>query len=319
MEGLKLENGSVAVWVFDFDGNILRMPTVQYYKNKLTGEIEKIPGYEVDQNPVDFQGEDAKYEFMNNDMFYSYQEGLCVAPYDNHRWFEGLFEDVKKALEENTLSPSFSSFKNTFLIKARITSILTARWNCPDNFQRCIQYLNNECLTQAEKEEQQEAIRKNYGLELSMTDRQVLQYYFREILDYTPCDNVQTMKHLGIHDSSSSMRKVGAMKWYIWEVHRKLRVVGTKFQKNIEDIITEETPLALGFSDDSLWNIVAMWEYFADNLPINHKARLFFTGKQTQYNDVKKWLWAVWTIQEKEQFGNAMLQIKIDQPKTSTV
>jgi len=303
MDWLRLDNRAIAAWAFDFDDNILSMPTSCFYQRRDTGKVEEIPGYEVQADPSRFSWDDSEYVLVNGDQEQSFQNFRCVSPYLEDP-FTGLLHDVEQALSNQKLAPSFTTFKDEFLVKWRIWSIITARWNSPDNLQRALEFINDQVLTKAEKEEQQESIIKNFWLPSSMQDTQVLQYYFREaVADYICCDNSLLRRQMWLSANSWAERKVQAMDWWIQEVHRKLRQIGESAWKDINNIITAESPLSIWFSDDSPSNIIAMANHFESKIPklwSNHKGRIFFTGKEKDLSIIKERLHTWIEIEDNE-------------------
>jgi len=81
MKGLSLDNGGIAAGVFDLDGNLFNVPTVNYFFNKTTRQVEEVLGTEIDKCPEDFFGPDAKYEFVNGDLEQSLRSYKDVSPY----------------------------------------------------------------------------------------------------------------------------------------------------------------------------------------------------------------------------------------------
>lgn len=82
---------------------------------------------------------------------------------------------------------------------------------------------------------------------------------------------------------SSSARKVEAMKHAIQDM--KTRIL-PKVNEN-------DTPLAIGFSDDSIKNTLTMIEYFEsarreDRLAVDDTVHIYFTGKQSEAQKLEK-------------------------------
>ena len=283
-----------------------------FIKINLRGGVEEFPGYEVDQNPDRFFWADSIYELINGDPEQSWKWYRCVSPYDNHRGFDGLIQDIEKALADDWLAPSFQTFLQLFLIPGRISCILTARWNSPDNFQKWFQMLNKEVLTQAQQEQQIEAIRKNYWLNThEYTNTQVLEYYFRYIIDYIPCHNPHVQKFLRLTSESGALRKTQAMSWWIQEIHRKLQETAQKYWSSIQDILHQESPLAIWFSDDSVSNIVEMWRFLQHYRLPHYKSRLYYTWNPDWYPDISQQLQWIWESRVISQYWNTMLQVRI--------
>ena len=279
----------------------------------LRGGVEEFPGYEVDQNPEKFSlWPNSTYELINRDPEQSWKWFRCVSPYENHRGFDGLIQDIEKALADNWLAPSFQTFLQLFLIPWRISCILTARWNSPDNFQKWFQLLNREVLTQEQKDQQIEAIRNNYWLSThDYTDTQVLEYYFRYITNYIPCHNPHVQQFLWLTDKKWSIRKTQAMFWWVQEVHRKLQEVAKRYWTSIHEVLNQDSPLAIWFSDDSISNIVDMWKFLQLSRSPHYKSRLYYTWNPDRYPHVNQELQWIWESRVISQYWNKMLQVRI--------
>ncbi len=274
MNWLKLDNGNIALWAFDFDGNILHMPTLLYLKNKTTGNMEGFPWWMIDQGKVDFhQYEDISWYFEDFRAHF-----VCPSP-KNKKGFDGLVSDIDEAIERKMFSPSFPVFKEVFLVQARIWSLITSRSNSPDNFIRGLMSMNEKILTQEEKEIQESAIKENYGYK--GTREEVMFEYFQRIVDYYFCWNIQTQKMIGLGISENSQRKSQAMHhWSTTSLPRKFEQLG----------LSQDIPLSFGFSDDGKKHIISMTQYFTEMIQQwafdKNKVRLFFTGPQDQREDV---------------------------------
>lgn len=149
MNWLYLENWSLAAGAFDFDWNVLKMSTTYKFLQKSKWKIVEILATEVDQNPEKYWGND-DYTYVNgyiNETFSNFSDSSWF----NERWFNWLIEDIEKSLENWNFSPSFEPFKNIFLIKWRIFSIITARWSSPDNFKIALRMINDVIFSNEEK------------------------------------------------------------------------------------------------------------------------------------------------------------------------
>ncbi len=288
MKWLQLDN-TIPIEAFDFDGNLLKLKTPYFFVCKKTKKVIKIFADEIDAEPTKFFWPEAEYDFTDGDLLSTLRNWMCTSPYWD-RWFDWLLNDVKKALEDKSFGPSFEYFKDTFLIKWRIWSIITDRWNSPDNFQRVFELINKHALTAEEKEEQLKNIRRNYWLGTELSDVQVLQYYFREqIIDYVPCNNPLVQRFTGMDDSKIP-NKAYAMDWWLDKVHDKMKSIWMKCNKDVSEIITSDCPLAVWFSDDSVNHVNNMIEYLSkkiNELWQNYIARVSYTW-------VEEWISKIW-------------------------
>lgn len=282
MDSLKLYNWNYSFGIYDFDSNILNTDTPLYFKNKITGKIEQIPGHISDQNPEIFYGKNSIYEVIHE----TYSESRDFFGVNFHRGFNWLSEDTLKSIENGDFAPSFNAFKDVYLVKARIFAILTARGNSADNFQNIFHLINESVLNQEEKEEQFENIIKNFNLPKNISRTEALYNYLWFYTNYIPCNNPQIEKIMWFENMRSADRKAKAMDFLIPYYIKTLEKI---YKKQISEIIPENNSLSIWFSDDSLENIVAVYDKFQDILnqenfypDISKKFSVYFSGKIEQ-------------------------------------
>lgn len=290
MNNLRLYNWNLTIWIFDFDGNILNTDTPLYLKNKITWDIESIFAHETDKNPNNFFWENSIYEIVPE----TYCEARDFFLNDIHRWFNWLEDDVNKAINENNFAPWFDSFKDMYLKKARIFSILTARWNSSDNFQKVLTIINEKTLTEEEKEEQYNNILNNFNLDKKISRQEALYYYFWRVVNYIPCNNPQIEKIMNFEWLTSAERKAKSIDFLL---SYYIKLLEKKFSKEIENILLWKS-LSVGFSDDSLENIISVykkfrsmienWEFLPD---VSKKFSVYFTGDKFKKEELLNLLW----------------------------
>ena len=286
-----LIDGRIALWVFDFDGNILRTPTKIYLVDTTTGSEVEVEGHYLDQHPEIIRGPDAQYK-LHEKSYRSFSGFVDFADHPEHLGVEQLLSDIDYALENNNFSTSFESFKNTFLIKARIFSIITARGHSWENMARAMTHINDKVLTTQEKEEQYENICELYETfewkEPQLSQKEAVWYYFNIIARYYPVSSTITTNWLWIHRwLPNSTKKTHAMREFIKSTKAKVMDIPNLKDKSI----------SLGFSDDSLSNIEAMITFLEDErtkrdwvITPNDKVKIYFTGKQSEAKKLEK-LW----------------------------
>ena len=299
-----LDNGSFSVGSFDWDANLLLTSTPHDFLDTQTGDVVRFSAWEIDKDPTIMSS--GRYEFPEWDMFQSFMHATDVCGFLDHRSFDGFIDDTMYAVENNTFSPSFGVWKNEFLIKWRVFNILTARWNAADNLEKWVRLLNQELLSDEEKDIQIENIIRNYGLHW-LSQEQILNYYFKEICDYYPCSNTHFWKWISNENPYPDVRKARVMKERI--IPRTQWLVSERC-KDADQI----PPIAIGFSDDSVANVVAMWNMFMQDKQgqeflSNNKARLYFSWWREDYNKIKDWIWKKWRFREVEKHGEELLQV----------
>lgn len=290
-----LLNSHIALWAFDFDGNILAPDTITYVIERETGEEVGIPAHTLDQNPELISWPQAKYRWKDNfiDSLVHFRDYHSDR---RNRWPDWLKDDIIEALGRNAISPSLRSLKEIFLIPARICAIITARGHSPDNIARVLWIISEHILGREEKQLQETHIREIYerlyaGNNRKATRDELLRFYFMHIVSYYPVSNEHTAKYLSMsHEQSMAKRKTIAMEHFI--------------QDAVERILTplqlEKTSLSIGFSDDSLSNVMAMVEYFEMKrknwYSKENKIHIYFTWKkeslkliETPLRKIKTW------------------------------
>lgn len=311
MNSLKLK-WNFTNWIFDFDGNILNTPTSLIFKKKKTGQIVEVLGYEVDKNPQKYYWENSKYEVINS----TYKNFWDISYSENHKWFDQLFGDVNEAIEKDFFAPSFETFKNLYLIKARIFSILTARRNWADNFQRAFLSINDAVLNSKEKKEQQENIKMNFPFTKSFNEKERLDYYFWNMTTYVACSNPHIEKFLFLEWLSWSERKAKSMDFL---VNNFINLLEKNYKKDINNILKQNESLSYGFSDDSIGNIVSVFLKFLDitmkdwiNPKVKKEFSVFFTWKSDDYFKVSDKIEEKWAKKYSEsKITENWLRIKV--------
>ncbi len=309
MSKLALNNWNLSFWILDFDGNILKTSTNNYFLNKKTWKIEEVEAHYVDQNPEIFYWKGSNYRVISD----TFSEFRDVYHNPLHRWFDGMIKDVEEAIKNNNFAPSFEVFKDMYLLNARVFAILTARWNSPDNFQKAFTIINESVLTKEEKEQQFENIIKNYNLETNISREDALYHYLWEITNYITCYNPQLEKILWFQDLSWRERKAKAIDFLLNYYVNLLEKLNSK---KVSEILNSKNSLSFWFSDDSVGNIVAVYHKFQQILrwkdfypELSKKFSVYFTWKPESYHDLVKQLWKRSGF--KEEIRDYWLKIKL--------
>lgn len=168
------------------------------------------------------------------------------------------------------------------MIRARFFGIITARGHSAENLSRAMNTINEATLSDDEKQLQYTNIInlwKLLGKKGIPNREEALYFYFQKIGMYYGVSSSPLCNLIGIDtDLKSHEKKTHAMSHLI--SHTK------KLIKKIDSL--RDTPLAIGFSDDSIGNIDAMTQFFleerkAQNLiKTEDKVRIYFTGNQDQ-------------------------------------
>lgn len=263
------------IYVDDFDGNIVNAPTTFYFEEKQpdgSWKAVEVVAHDYDANRKKYMNPD-NYRF-DGDMDVSYQNFSDFHEDPRHQGPDRLTKDIMYALDNHWLAPSFETFKKEVLVDAQLFAILTARANWPENLKRWIDLINKESLTKEEKEQQIENIKKKYNKE-NLSNKEALKRYF-DINCYFPVNNIEFQKYIGTPKLSSPEKKAWTMNRYIAYITNII----AQFQA-----IDENKRVNIGFSDDAIENIQAMFHYFSQqyrsvHVPFNYfNYNLYYTGK----------------------------------------
>jgi hypothetical protein len=144
---LEKNKPTMRYYAFDWDDNILMMPTVIHMEHLIDGEwvpedvsTEKFARVRNDKEnwrPLVVDGEIAAYlEFRD------------FGP----RGQSAFIEDMKKALENGNYGPSWDEFLNC-LTKGSIFTIITARGHEPETIRKAVEYIIYNILTEEQQNE----------------------------------------------------------------------------------------------------------------------------------------------------------------------
>lgn len=273
---------SILLPTYDFDGNVLKPQTSSYFKDVQTGKVVEVPAHEVDQNPHIYY-DTTKYEFPHHDAQFAFQNFRDFYPHDTHPGPNGLIEDTKEAIRNDLFAPSFHNFKKLALIEANLFAILTARGHGSDNIQRSIELISQETLTADEKKQQSDNIYQKYYKiikEQNISNSKITEWFFSDIPSYIWVSNKNYCKHMLIPWlESSDAKKVMAIKHHYkraYDFYQKLHPRAKTLH------------FAKWFSDDSVKNIIAMTEYYLQEIQKNKDIyRLYFTGEMSHLDELK--------------------------------
>ena len=138
-EGLELH-----YWAFDWDDNILHMPTTILMDQKVSDKW--LP---VEVSTAEFakvRNDKENYRLRNDDPTLAFSQFRDTGP----RGKSAFLEDVKKALSENQTGPVWDNFK-TCLSDGAIFAIVTARGHEPETIKEAVEYVIDNKLSDDEK------------------------------------------------------------------------------------------------------------------------------------------------------------------------
>lgn len=131
-------------YAFDWDDNILHMPTVIHMDRKVGQNW--VP---IDVSTSEFakvRNDKENYRIRNNDPNDAFSEFRDFGPRGN----QAFLEDVKKALSEKRYGPSWDSFIDC-LTDCALFAIITARGHEPESIRGAVEYIIDNVLSENEQ------------------------------------------------------------------------------------------------------------------------------------------------------------------------
>lgn len=254
-----VEEKNLRLYGFDWDDNILRMPTKIYLKNDMGDEVgmstEEFAEYRhlIGKEPFEFDGQTVV--------------GFGNDPFRDFTHSESFLKDTKTAIEKNRKSPSFKKFKEN-LIYANPFSIITARGHNPNVLKKGVKLFIHMVLSPDEKEtmvknikdsfKHEEIFSDNFLRKLNTLDNnQIVDLYLDEKGDYYPVSSKEFGQKFGVEVSGGASNP---------EHSKKIALLD--FISKYNDLIMsgKYVNTSLGFSDDDPKNIKAMINYVQNEL-----------------------------------------------------
>ena len=231
----------VRAYSFDWDDNILKMPTTIKMLKKTEGEWK----------PINVGTED--FAFFRNNKMYKLDDGA----FDNFIDDDSFIEDLEKALNTKSYAPSFNKFKEA-LIYANPISIITARGHKPETLRKGMDIVISQTFSEDELGKMIDNIQQVFP-ELDGQELDVILKTYLDSHDYHPVTSEKFADRFGL-DSGSAVNpeenKKIALRDYVAKIVNKVgEMVNTDYNK-----------LSVGFSDDDLGNIRAIVAFIKEVL-----------------------------------------------------
>jgi hypothetical protein len=240
------EEKNIRMYVFDWDDNILRMPTeVKMEKNEngkwvpLRVSTEDFAHFRTDPNyrttPDSFS------DFTNNEAF---------------------LIDAKKAINNKSFAPSYKKFIES-LIYANPFAINTARGHSPNTLKEGVKLFIQTVLSDDEKMMMINNIKKELPQSLvkGLNNKQLIDLYLDEMGEFYPVTSEEFGDRFGLNVKGGASNPENSKKVAIAHFVEKVF-------KNVEKLIQsgEYTKVSFGFSDDDVRNVKATVELLEDEL-----------------------------------------------------
>ena len=221
---------------FDWDDNILVMPTRIYLEKKVgNGWV-----------PVSISTEEFRDIRKLLGKEFRYIDNNPLKAFVDFRDYDAFIRDTKESLKKNNYGPSFDKFKEA-LSYASDFSIITARGNPPKAIKEAIKIIIDTELTEEEKNQMKSNL---YGTTIDQ---------YLNLQNYYPISSDAFMEKFNIKADANDpeISKTLALKDFVDRVVKEI--------DKIKDD-SEFTGLSIGFSDDDLGNVESAEKYIEETL-----------------------------------------------------
>ena len=239
----ELPQKNVRAYSFDWDDNIMNMPT----KIKL---LERTPdGWKnIEVSTEEFA------KIRNNTNF-----KLTDDSFNGFIDDDTFMADLKTALDTKSFAPSFEKFKEA-LLYANPISIITARGHKPETLRKGMDLVISYILNEDELNTMIDNIQQEYP-ELDGENIETTLSTYLDSQDYHPVTSNIFAEKFGLDNESAlnpEENKKIALRDYVTKIVQKTKeMVGTEYNK-----------LSIGFSDDDLGNINAITDFIKEVLQL---------------------------------------------------
>ena len=237
----KIDSNIVRAYSFDWDDNIMKMPTTIKLLQNINGEWTPI---DVSTNKFAQVRKDENYK-LADDAFINFRED------------ETFLNDLKIAIENEEFAPSFEKFKEA-LLYANPISIITARGHTPKALREGMNFVIANTFTEDEIMLMVNNIIDRNPEVSGGSPVEVLDFYL-DSHEYHPVTSKEFADRFGTEHGSAlnpEENKKIAFRDYVGRV-----ILNTR--KMIDG---DYAGLSIGFSDDDLGNIEAMESFIDEEL-----------------------------------------------------
>lgn len=236
-------------YIFDWDDNILYMPTTIKMDKNVNGEW--IP---VDVSTEEFAHvrSNPQYRPRNNDFTQAFKDFKDSEPF---------FKDTEKAIHQGRFAPSANKFKEA-LIHANHFGINTARGHKPEVLKKGVKLFINMVLSDEEKRTMVGNIKDILHLSTGLNDNQVIDLYLDEMGEYYPVSSNEFGERFGVPVTGGAANPEHAKQVAIEHFVRKVF-------SNVDKLVNSGyRKMSVGFSDDDLKNVKAVERFIEDQLKV---------------------------------------------------
>jgi len=246
LRNILLEN-RLRTYIFDWDDNILYMPTTIKMDKKEGGEWV----------PVDVPTDE--YAHIRTSPEYRLRNNSPGIAFSDFRESKPFITDIKKAIHNNKFAPSSDKFKEA-LVNANPFGINTARGHKPEILRDGVKLFIDMVFTDEEKSEMVGNIKKVLNQTKELTPDQTVDFYLDEMGEYYPVSSEEFGKRFGLDTTGGAANPEHAKKVAIEHFVRKVfdnvkTLVGSDYKK-----------MSVGFSDDDIRNVKAVEQFIEEEL-----------------------------------------------------
>ncbi len=246
-------------FMFDWDDNILHMPTKIHLDRRTAGcwepyDVSTSEFAKIRRDTVNYRPRDGSWDAALEDFYESGSRGD-----------DAFIEDVKVALAavlegRERPAPSFQRFKDA-LIESRLFAIITARSHASRSIRRGVEYFIARALTDDERRlmiaNQRGFMRYFDENPDGLSDAEVLKRYL-DLNHYSGVSSPEFLCKMGNEGESGAespeRAKQFAIHQFVYHVVALIRDRGAKH------------PVSIGFSDDDVHNVRAVEGYLREAL-----------------------------------------------------
>jgi len=236
-------------YIFDWDDNILYMPTKIKMDRKIRGKWV----------PVDVSTEE--FAHIRNNPEYRVRNNDRDLAFEDFQKSEPFYADIKKAINSHSFAPSFEKFKES-LIHGNPFGINTARGHKPETLKNGVKLFIDLVLTDSEKSEMMSNLKRNLNRSEGLTDNQLIDKYLDDLGEYYPVSSEEFGERFGLPVKGDASNPEHAKQVAIEHFVRKVF-------SNIEKLIAGGyTKMSVGFSDDDIRNVKAVERFIEEQLSV---------------------------------------------------
>jgi hypothetical protein len=238
---------SLRTYIFDWDDNILYMPTTIKMDKKEDGKWV----------PVDVPTDE--YAHIRTSPEYRLRDNSPGIAFSDFRESKPFIEDIKKAIHNDNFAPSADKFKEA-LINANPFGINTARGHKPEILRDGVRLFIDMVFTDEEKSKMAGNVKKILNQTKELTPDQSIDFYLDEMGEYYPVSSEEFGERFGLDTTGGAANPEHAKKVAIEHFVRKVF-------DNVKTLVNSDyKKLSVGFSDDDVRNVKAVEQFIEEEL-----------------------------------------------------